>query len=127
VQSLDGTGIVRSTTVRLDGRVLAFQYAFLVGASLLCLRIGHDPEFARYSPGTIALLAAIEDGALNGAHRVELLGHQEDYKLRLATGFAPMSWGIGWGKTLRGRVAARAGRNLLRLRISLRDRCRPRR
>jgi CelD/BcsL family acetyltransferase involved in cellulose biosynthesis len=122
VDALSGTGIVRATTVHLDGRLLAFQYAFLIGSSLVCLRIGHDPEFARYSPGTIALRAAIEDGALHGAGRVELLGHQEDYKLRLASSFEPMSWGIGWAQSVRGRVACRADRAVLRGRIALRDR-----
>lgn len=122
VEALNGSGIVRSTTVRLDGRLLAFQYAFLVGGSLLCLRIAHDPGFARYSPGTVALMAAIDDGALHGAHRVELLGHQEDYKLRLATSFEPMSWGIGWAQTARGRIACSVDRAALRARIAFRDR-----
>jgi CelD/BcsL family acetyltransferase involved in cellulose biosynthesis len=119
---LSGTGIVRSTAVRLGTRLLAFQYAFLIGRSLVCLRIAHDPEFGRYSPGTIALMAAIEDAALNGASRVELLGHQEDSKLRLASGFEPMSWGIGWGQSIRGRVACRPDRAVVRARIALRDR-----
>ena len=121
---LSGTGTVRSTTIRLQGRLLAFQYAFLVGASLVCLRIAHDPDFEAYSPGTLALGAAIEDGASLGARRVELLGHQEAYKLHLATALEPMSWGIGWARTPQGALASRAERALLRLRVELRDRSR---
>ena len=74
----------RIALLELNGRAIAFRYGLRVGDSLVGNGIGFDPDCARYSPGWVLMLAALEDAAAEGVRRVELLGGDESYKLQLA-------------------------------------------
>jgi CelD/BcsL family acetyltransferase involved in cellulose biosynthesis len=53
----------------------------LRGREMSCFYIGgFDPKWARYSPGSITLLAAIEGAALEGAREFHFLRGREPYK-----------------------------------------------
>jgi len=121
VRALGPPGVARLAVVRVNGTAIGFQYYFVVGTTAFCFRIGHDPDFATYAPGTAALFAALEDATADGVRRVELLGGGEAYKLGLADSTRPMSWGSGWARTPAGLAASAADRAVLRAHIALRE------
>jgi CelD/BcsL family acetyltransferase involved in cellulose biosynthesis len=113
--------VPRIVTMKLDGRPLAFKLFFALEGRIYFYRSAFDPAFARFSPGVLTTLAAIEAGAREGATRVEFLGGAERYKLELADGFDPMYEGFGLQTSLRGELAVRANLRAIRLRRQLKQ------
>jgi CelD/BcsL family acetyltransferase involved in cellulose biosynthesis len=111
--------VPRIVTLRLDGRMIAFHYLFLLDGAMVVHRLAFDPDLARHSPGLINTLDAIEAASAEGAKRVEFLGGAERFKLELADGFAPLCAGIGLAATPAGQAAAAARLGSLRLRRRL--------
>jgi CelD/BcsL family acetyltransferase involved in cellulose biosynthesis len=109
--SLAADDVARVTTMRLDGRAIAFQLWFALGTSAYLYRQAYDPEFARFGLGFAITLEAINAAMAEGHARVELLGGAEPVKLELADRLDPMHEGVGWARGLGGRafVAARVG------------------
>jgi CelD/BcsL family acetyltransferase involved in cellulose biosynthesis len=112
-------GVPRILLIRVAGRPVACNYFFLLHGRMYFHELAFDPEFARFSPGQVATLDAIEAGAAAGARRVEFLGGAERYKLELADRFEPLYQGLGLAGTRRGRagVAARTAAVGLRRRL----------
>jgi CelD/BcsL family acetyltransferase involved in cellulose biosynthesis len=77
-----GRGALRLVTLRLDGRLIAFELDLLESGALYALKAGFDPEQARFSPGHLVAHAAVEDAIAAGARSYELLGDAEAYKLK---------------------------------------------
>jgi CelD/BcsL family acetyltransferase involved in cellulose biosynthesis len=98
----------RILVLRLEGRPIAFTFCFVLGGTLSLHRLGYDPAFSAHSPGLVALLAALEDGAGNGATRVDFLRGMEPYKLQLADSVEPLFWGVGLGRSAAARAATAA-------------------
>jgi CelD/BcsL family acetyltransferase involved in cellulose biosynthesis len=111
--------VPRIVLLNLDGRAIAFHYYFVLDQRMYVHRLGFDPALARFSPGLVNTLDAIEAATAEGVTRVEFLGGAERYKIELADGFEPLCRGIGLASGLRARavVAARLGRIRLRLRL----------
>ncbi len=109
----------RIVMLRLDGRAIAFHYYFALFDRMYVHRLGFDPAYARYSPGLVNTLDAIEAAARDGARRVEFLGGGERYKLELADGIEPMHRLIGLPRGIRGQVLARAASAQVRARLRL--------
>lgn len=105
VQALAPLAIPRIVTLSVDGRAVAFHYFLLLERRMYVHRIAFDPEFARFSPGMVNTLDAIEAAAEEGATRVEFLGGAERYKLELADHLEPLYEGLGLAASVRGRVA----------------------
>jgi CelD/BcsL family acetyltransferase involved in cellulose biosynthesis len=111
--------VPRIVTLKIDGRPVAFHYYLALEGRMFVHRIAFDPAFARFSPGVINTLDAIEAAAAEGVTRVEFLGGAERYKLELADHLEPLYQGFGLARTLRG-LAAVAGRvGGIRLRMQL--------
>ncbi|HEY7729754.1 MAG TPA: GNAT family N-acetyltransferase [Gaiellaceae bacterium] len=111
VRTLAPLDVPRIVTLRIGGRPIAFHYYLALEGRMYVHRLAFDPEFARFSPGVINTLDAIEAAAAEGATRVEFLGGAERYKVELADHLEPLHQGLGLAGTLRGRaaVAARLG------------------
>ncbi len=109
----------RIVTLRLDGRAIAFHYYLVLFERMYVHRLGFDPAYARYSPGLVNTLDAIQAAAGEGARRVEFLGGGERYKLELADGLEPMHRLVGLPRGLRGQVLARATTAQVRARLRL--------
>jgi CelD/BcsL family acetyltransferase involved in cellulose biosynthesis len=62
------------------GREVAGWYGFLVGQTYLAYILGHDPDFARFSPGAQVSLALIEHGIDDGWREIDLMRGAEPYK-----------------------------------------------
>jgi CelD/BcsL family acetyltransferase involved in cellulose biosynthesis len=82
-------------------------------------RLAFDPALARFSPGLVNTLDAIEAAADEGLERVEFLGGDERYKLELADRFEPLYHGFGLASGARGRAYAAAHLSGIRLRMRL--------
>jgi CelD/BcsL family acetyltransferase involved in cellulose biosynthesis len=114
-------GFLRFTSMRLDGRPLAFDFALEVDRRHYGLKLGHDPEFDRLSPGTLLIAEVIERSFARGLESFEFLGDGDPHKFRWTQdyrelvrvqSFAPSASGSierlihGWGR--------RAAKKLLR-------------
>jgi CelD/BcsL family acetyltransferase involved in cellulose biosynthesis len=111
--------VVRITTLRIDGRAIAFHYWFALAGRMYVHRLAFDPAFARFSPGLVNTLDAIESAAEEGMTRVEFLGGGERYKVELADGFEPLCHGFGVASGIRGRAYAAAQLANIRARLAL--------
>jgi CelD/BcsL family acetyltransferase involved in cellulose biosynthesis len=111
--------VPRIVTLRLDGRAIAFHYWFALAGSMYVHRLAFDPALARWSPGLVNTLDAIEAAAAEGLTRVEFLGGGERYKVELADGFAPLYDGFGVASGMRGRAYAAAHASVIRTRLRL--------
>jgi CelD/BcsL family acetyltransferase involved in cellulose biosynthesis len=69
-------------------------------------RVGFDPAYARFSPGIVNTLGAIEAADEEGVERVEFRGGGERYKRQLADHIEPLHQAIGMSGSTRGHVAA---------------------
>jgi CelD/BcsL family acetyltransferase involved in cellulose biosynthesis len=76
---------LRLCTLRLDGRLAAFDLCLLDGNRLWLLKDGYDESFARLAPGLVLRLAVIERCFELGVEGLELLGDDEPWKRTFAT------------------------------------------
>jgi len=119
LRRLAETDVARIVTLRLDGRAIAFHYYFALEGRMYVYRLAFDPGLARYSPGLVNTLDAIEAADDEGLQRVEFLGGDERYKLELADRFEPLCHGFGVASGARGRAYAAAHVNSIHLRMRL--------
>src|ERR1700682_99541 len=104
LRALADDDVVRITTMKIDGRAIAFQLWFALGASAYLYRQAYDQEFARFGLGFTITLDAIKAAMAEGLTRVELLGGGEPVKLEIADRMDPMYQGVGLARGLRGQV-----------------------
>ena len=109
VQALAPLDVPRIVTLKIDGRPVAFHYYLALEGRMYVHRIAFDPAFARFSPGLINTLDAIETAAAEGVTRVEFLGGAERYKIEIADHLEPLYLGFGLAGSLKGKAAV-AGR-----------------
>jgi CelD/BcsL family acetyltransferase involved in cellulose biosynthesis len=119
--------VARIVTLRVAGRAVAFHYYFALEGCMYVHRLAFDPMLARFSPGLVNTLDAIEAAAHEGLRKVEFLGGDERYKVELADRFEPLFDGIGATSTARGRAYAAAHMNGIRIRLRLKRSSRLRR
>ena len=100
--------IARVLLMKLDGRPIAFQYYLVFERRMFFYRLAFDPDYARWSPGLLTTLAAIEGAAGEGVERVEFLGGDERYKQDLSDSNDPLYECIGFASSWRGRAEAMA-------------------
>jgi CelD/BcsL family acetyltransferase involved in cellulose biosynthesis len=119
--------VARILTLKLDGRPIAFHYYFVIGKTMCVHRLAFDPAFARFSPGLVNTLLAIEAAAAEGVTRVEYLGGGERYKLEFADGVEPLGEGIGLPSNLAAAALVKARTHAIQLRRQLKRNPRVRR
>jgi len=118
-QALAPAGVPRIVTLKIDGRAVAFHYYFALEGRMYVHRIAFDPAYARFSPGLVNTLDAIENAASEGLTKVEFLGGAERYKIELADHFEPLYEGFGLAGSVRGKAAVAARVGGIRLRKQL--------
>jgi CelD/BcsL family acetyltransferase involved in cellulose biosynthesis len=111
--------VPRIVMLRVAGRAVAFHYYFALEGCMYVHRLAFEPALARFSPGLVNTLDAIEAAAGEGLRRVEFLGGDERYKVELADRFEPLFHGVGATSSARGRAYAAAHLNGIRLRLRL--------
>lgn len=100
--------VTRLLVLKLDGRPIAFTLSLHLGERAYGVTMAFDPAFARFGPGSEALLLRLEAAAAEGITRFELLGAAAAHKEKFTDRFEPINQGIGLARTLRGRAAVRA-------------------
>lgn len=108
LERLSRQGVARIVTLKLDGRPIAFHYWFSLGGRMYVFRLAFDPGLARFSPGLVNTLDALEWAADERLERVEYLGGGERYKLELADRLEPLHQAIGLAATPQGELVVRA-------------------
>ena len=78
-------GELRFSTINVDGRMIAWDLGILRANRLYSPKSGYLEEFRQLGPGVVLELATIERCFELGLDAHELLGADEDYKLRFST------------------------------------------
>jgi CelD/BcsL family acetyltransferase involved in cellulose biosynthesis len=68
--------------LRIDGRIIAVLYGMHAHRRTYFYLSGFDSEFARLSPGTLIVAAAIEHARREGAGAFDFMRGREPYKYR---------------------------------------------
>jgi CelD/BcsL family acetyltransferase involved in cellulose biosynthesis len=114
-QRAAATGRLRLFLLKLDGRLIAFEYDLCGGGRVECLKIGYDESLARFSPGTILrmmlLKRVIERGEATSYH----LGRESAWKRRWVKDVDRIGTLQIFAGTRRGRVAHVGGPLLRRV------------
>lgn len=118
-RALAELGVARVLTLKLNGRVIAYNCFLVFCNRLYSHRLGFDPEYGRFSPGLFCTLEMCERAAAEGLSRVEFLGGDEEYKLLLADRLEPLHEGLGLAQTVRGRASVAARLATIRARKRL--------
>jgi len=84
-QNLDGTGCLRYTELRLDGRLVASHLGFFDGARFTWYKPAFDPALAQHSPGEVLLKVLIERACADRAAEFDFTIGDEAFKSRFAT------------------------------------------
>ena len=79
-------GMLRLATLRLDGRLIAFNLGLEAEGRHYLLKLGHDAALDPLSPGTVLTAAMIKRAFALGLKSYEFLGGRDPYKLRWAQG-----------------------------------------
>jgi CelD/BcsL family acetyltransferase involved in cellulose biosynthesis len=119
IRRLAGIGVPRLVLVRVGGQAVAYNLYLQLDGTFCGVTMAFDPEYARYAPGTEALLSTLELAASEGVERVEFLGAAMEYKQRLADRIEPIYEAVGLAASLRGRAAVEALVGGIRLRRRL--------
>lgn len=104
------TNRFRVWVAEVDGRPISVQLFVAAGGAVAYWNGGFDPAWKDLRPGMQTLCAAIEDALERGDRVLDLGGGAQDYKLRLASGDAPIAW---TGLVPRGRRYPRTRLSLL--------------
>ena len=115
-RALAGLDVPRIVLLRLDGRAIAFHSYFVLAKTMYVHRLAFDPELARFSPGLVNTLDALEAAGAEGVQRVEFLGGAERYKQEFADRFEPLYEAVGLARG-RGRAVAPARVAAIGLRV----------
>jgi CelD/BcsL family acetyltransferase involved in cellulose biosynthesis len=118
LRRLAALDVARITLLQLDGRAIAFHYWFALADCMYVHRLAFDPAVARFSPGLVNTLDAIQAADDEGLTRVEFLGGDERYKVELADGFAPLYQAYGAPGGIRARAYAEAQLANIRIRLA---------
>jgi CelD/BcsL family acetyltransferase involved in cellulose biosynthesis len=113
------TDVPRLTTIRLDGRAIAFALALQLPGRTYGVTMAFDPAFAHYGAGSDVKLESLEAAAHEGVTRVELLGAAAAHKQRFTDRFDPIYQGIGLARTVRGRAGSEALAGGIRVRRAI--------
>jgi CelD/BcsL family acetyltransferase involved in cellulose biosynthesis len=90
IPQLARAGLVRMHRLRLAGETIAILFA-MRGARSTCYYLsGFDPDYAKLSPGTALVGAAIAQAAREGCSEFDFLRGLEEYKYRWGASDRPM-------------------------------------
>ena len=78
-----GLGMIRLSTLSLDGKPTAMLFAFENAETTFLYNSGYDPEFAPLAVGLLSKAYAIQDAIARGKTRFDFLRGDEDYKRHL--------------------------------------------
>jgi CelD/BcsL family acetyltransferase involved in cellulose biosynthesis len=96
-------------TLRVGGRLVAFEYCLRGQGRIALLKISYDPEFARHSPGHVLRCRILQRESERGEIAVYSMGPESSWKARWATRIEPMTRLRVYGPGLASTAAFAAG------------------
>lgn len=97
-------GTLALHTLRVSGRLVAFQLDLVDGPVEYVLKIGYDPALSAYSPGALLLKRVIATAAARGMRAVDLLGDDMPWKRDWTSAFRPHVRAIAFARGPVGRA-----------------------
>ena len=82
----------RLFTLATDEQIIACYLCAAAGGQVTPVLMGFDPAASALSPGSLVVLAALEDAFARGDQRFDFGPGAEPYKLRLADRNEPLAW-----------------------------------
>jgi CelD/BcsL family acetyltransferase involved in cellulose biosynthesis len=79
------SGELRLSTLRLDGRLAAFDFGFLFGDRIFSMKTAYDESLKKVVPGLVLRLSIVEHCFEHGLAANELLGGDLPWKRNFAT------------------------------------------
>ncbi len=98
-------GWLRLSSVRLDGRAIAFDLSLEHDGAYYSLKAGYDADAAAYGPGFLLLHELVRWAHDADVTTIELLGGDEEYKRDWATGNRELVVVQGFSRSPAGRLA----------------------
>ncbi len=80
---------LRTSSIRLDGHLAAFDLCLLDNSRVYGVKFGYDERFRHLAPGLVLQHGEIERCVELGLDAFELLGDEEEYKRRFSTATRP--------------------------------------
>lgn len=96
VLGLAADGAAELTTVRIGDRLAAYLVALLDGPAHRIWDLRMEPEFARFSPGQLAVQAALERALQRGCAELDFMRGDEPYKRRFTDVVVPAARLLAW-------------------------------
>jgi CelD/BcsL family acetyltransferase involved in cellulose biosynthesis len=92
-----GRGLVedrrfRMCVLEIGGNPICGNLHLIAGEESAGVNVGWDERYARFAPGKLAMLRAIDDAGAQGCRRVSLGYGEHPYKLIFANGNDPVCW-----------------------------------
>src|SRR5581483_5234092 len=84
--ALAAAGHLRVSTLRLDGRLIAFSYGLAAGDATSSYVLAHDDALGVYSPGGVLVTRLFEAACRRGETEYDMSVGEEDFKNAWATG-----------------------------------------
>lgn len=91
--------------LRLDGRLIAFEYCLRAGQRIDMLKISYSPDLARYSPGNVLRYLILKTEIERGRTAIYHMGRSSEWKLRWANRVDPLVRLRIYGRGARARLA----------------------
>jgi CelD/BcsL family acetyltransferase involved in cellulose biosynthesis len=95
--------------LKLDGRLIAFEYTLRGGGRIECLKIGYDESLSRFSPGTGLRMLILRRAIERGEAREYRLGRDSEWKRRWITDLARIGTLRVYAGSRRGQLAYYGG------------------
>lgn len=92
IQTLLGVKRVSLVRVSASEGVIGCVLSYIERGTLLFYQMGANQEFAKGSPGMIAIYATMEEAARRGYQRFDFLAGEGEHKRRLSTGANQLVW-----------------------------------
>ena len=83
---------------------VAFDYSLSYKNRLYLLKLGYDPDYARYSPFNLLLCMILQDASERGVKEYDFLGESADWKLQWAKRSRPHYWLFVFSSSFKGRL-----------------------
>lgn len=96
--------MLRLDLLLLNGKLIAFSYSFQWNGRYLYYTPAYDPDYAKYSPGTVLLMYILEDALKSGLREFDFSKGELQYKFHWTSGERLNKRVVFASPTLKGRI-----------------------
>lgn len=96
-------GWIRLHFLHADNTRVAFDYSLYYKGRIYLLKLGYDPDYARFSPSNLLLCRVLESAFAQGVTQYEFLGADAEWKMSWANQVRRHYWLFVFPGTFKGR------------------------